>query len=186
MPYRVVLDDEVIAKAKAEGEPLVDSVNSVVRRALGLSAAPQQAIFFGIEVYEDEGEVEVPGTPEPPRPRRSRRARKGRTRRRAPKGSLLDERAYWQPILRVLDQAPNGAAPAREVIAAVGEVVDDQLTPLDRETLEDGGLRWQTRVQFARLRMKDAGLIAPDSPRGIWQITDEGRRALERATLTAA
>jgi restriction system protein len=32
---------------------------------------------------------------------------------------------------------------------------------------------------WARNKLKDQGLIAANSPRGIWEITDAGRRYLE-------
>jgi hypothetical protein len=69
------------------------------------------------------------------------------------------------------------------VIEGVGEIIDDRLTPLDRQTVSSGGLRWHTRVMFARLRMKDAGLLKASSRRGIWEITDQGRKALSDAEL---
>jgi hypothetical protein len=34
-------------------------------------------------------------------------------------------------------------------------------------------------VQFTRLTLKDRGLISSDSPRGVWEITDEGRKVAE-------
>jgi len=64
------------------------------------------------------------------------------------------------------------------VIEQVGEIIGDRLTPLDHEELEKGGKRWQKRVQFTRLRLVERGLIDKDSPRGVWEISDEGRRAL--------
>ena len=67
--------------------------------------------------------------------------------------------------------------PAREVTMRVGELVDDRLTDLDREQLESGAIRWENRVQFARLRLVDRGLLKKGSPRGVWEISDEGRGA---------
>lgn len=179
MAYRVLLDDDVIARAKEEAEPLVDSVNSVIRRALGLQPVAQEAMFFEIEHLGADESGASPRAARPSAPRRPRRRARRPKAVRAPKGSLLDERAYWQPILAVLAASPNGSAPARDVIARVGPMVDADLTELDRASDESGVARWQRRVQFARLRMKDAGLIERDSPRGTWRISAEGRRALE-------
>ena len=190
VPYRVMLDDELVEAVKEQAEPLVDSVNSVLRRLAGLRPAPQSSLFFEIERVDAPAGVApardaATASARPAQRRRKARARAGKAKR-APKGSLLDERAYWTPILEVLAAAPDGAAPAREVITKVGAVVDDQLTPLDREEVGGGGQRWQGRVQFARLRMKDAGLLEADSPRGVWQISTDGRRALEKARAAAA
>jgi len=69
-----------------------------------------------------------------------------------------------------------------EVIVEVGKLVGDQLTALDRERLETGDIRWHKRVQFTRLRLVERGLVKKDSPRGVWEITDDGRRALTAGT----
>jgi hypothetical protein len=86
----------------------------------------------------------------------------------------LPESAYELPILQALDKA-GGRAPAREVVAAVGKVVESKLTALDQEVLPNGGKRWENRVQFARLRLKEKGKLLSGSPRGVWELSDEGR-----------
>ncbi len=193
MPVRVIVDDEVAEAVKAHAEPLIDSFNSALRRVLGLSPGPQSHLFFEIERVEtslprsahgakpaDRKETQVTESAGRRHPQGRRRALSvtSKKRSRAPKGSLLDERAYWTPILRVLADSPSGASPARDVVERVGQILDDQLTPLDREEVGSGGLRWHTRTMFARLRMKDAGLLKKDSPRGVWEISDLGRQAL--------
>lgn len=92
---------------------------------------------------------------------------------RAPVGSLLSESEYEIPILRALADA-GGSAPARDVVHAVGLVVATRLTERDREPLARGGERWQGRIQFSRLRMKERGLIKSGSPRGLWEIAEAG------------
>jgi Mrr N-terminal domain len=194
MPYRVTLDDEVMSKVHESAEPWVDSPNSALRKLLDMDPGPTDPTYFDIQRLEDEdvltnrdGESAGPvGTAreEARRPRR-RRTSKSRRRNRAPKGSLLDERAYWRPVLEVLANSPSGAAPARNVIAQVGALLDDKLRPLDKEPLNSGGLRWHTRVMFARFRMKEAGLLKQDSPRGVWEISDRGREALKDGQLLA-
>ena len=163
------IDEDVWAALKAAAEPFVDTPNDVLRRKLGLDArrSPPPPSNGRRSEASSGGR------------RRSRRAA-GTRNRRAPRGSLLAEEAYEEPILKVLD-SQGGRAPAREVISQVGEIVDGQLTALDREHLQTGDLRWQKRVQFTRLRLVERGLVRKDSPRGVWEITDEGRRALAAA-----
>jgi restriction endonuclease Mrr len=74
----------------------------------------------------------------------------------------------------------GGSAPARDVVNAVGKVVADRLTELDREELPNGGQRWQSRIQFTRLRLKERGLIKSGSPRGLWELADAGAEELAR------
>jgi hypothetical protein len=68
----------------------------------------------------------------------------------------------------------GGSAPANQVMEEVGERLHDRLTPGDREPLKMGEVRWRNRVRFARLRMREQGLLYADSPRGIWEITEAG------------
>lgn len=148
------IEQEVWEALQARAEPLIDTPNSVLRRVLGLARESDDH----------------------PAPKQSVIASSRISR--APVGSLLPESAYELPILRVL--ADNGgSAPARDVVHAVGELMADQLTELDRETLPNGGERWQSRVQFGRLRMKEKGLIKSGSPRGLWELSDLGIAALQ-------
>ncbi len=100
--------------------------------------------------------------------------------RRASAGSILPEGEYWLPLLEVIALA-GGELPANDAITKVGNRLRDRLTPHDYENLEQGGVRWMNRTRFARLRMKEQGLLDPDAPRGVWRITDAGRAYLARS-----
>jgi hypothetical protein len=97
--------------------------------------------------------------------------------RRASPGSILPEREYWVPILRILDSA-GGAMPANDVIDEVGRRLHDRFSSRDFEELHMGEVRWRNRTRFARLRMKERGLLNEAAPRGLWEMTDAGRRYL--------
>jgi len=101
-----------------------------------------------------------------------------RTGRRASPGSILSEREYWLPLLEALAMA-GGELPANDAIQAVGDRLRGRLTPRDYESLDQGGVRWKNRTRFARLRMKEEGLLDADAPRGVWRMTDAGQRFLE-------
>ena len=65
------------------------------------------------------------------------------------------------------------------MLDAVGDQVRDRLIPGDLEPTGNGHeIRWEMRVHFARLRMKQRGLLKADSPRGTWEISDAGRHYL--------
>lgn len=160
----IEIDDEVWGSLKERAEPFTDTPNSVLRHLLGL------------DNRDANGGKNGPGS----RLHSDSRARKRGKKRRAPAGSLLPEQAYELPILDALRRA-GGKAPAREVIARAGESVEAQLTTLDQEALPTGGFRWENRVQFTRLRLKERGLIESGSPRGIWEISEQGVAFLEAA-----
>lgn len=58
--------------------------------------------------------------------------------------------------------------------------VPNIVPPTHVQTGNGNEVRWEMRVHFARLRMKERGLIADDSPRGTWEISDAGREYLAR------
>jgi hypothetical protein len=145
------IDKEVWERIKADAEPLVDDANSVLRRLLGL-----------------DGPAQPPSGALGPR----------RPPPRAPFGSLLPEAEYEAPILEELAKRAGGA-PAREIIEAVGERLGERLTARDKDLLNSGGIRWENRVQFARLNLRKRGLLRQDSQRGIWELSEAGWEAAE-------
>jgi restriction endonuclease Mrr len=56
----------------------------------------------------------------------------------------------------------------------------DVFTERDRQPLQSGGIRWRNRARFARLRMKERGLLSSSSEHGIWEITPYGREFLSQ------
>jgi Mrr N-terminal domain len=97
--------------------------------------------------------------------------------RRAAPGSVLPVENYWVPILQVIDEA-GGSAPANDVVDALEERMGKILTERDYEPLRSGEIRWRNRARFARLRMKEQGLLSDTSRRGVWAITELGRNYL--------
>jgi hypothetical protein len=96
---------------------------------------------------------------------------------RAAPGSILPVEDYWVPVLQVLVEA-GGEAPSNDVVDALAEKMSDVLGERDWGRLESGEIRWRNRARFARLRMKEQGLISDTSRRGVWAITDLGRQYL--------
>lgn len=94
-------------------------------------------------------------------------------------GSRTPHEAFYGPVLRVI--ADNGgSAQAKQLIEAIEPLMkpilnDVEYTPLPSDPSK---LRWQNRAHWTRLQLVRAGLLKADSPRGIWEITDEGRRWL--------
>lgn len=172
----IEIDEAVWDKLKQEAEPLVDTPNTVLRRLLRIGSQPQST-------SQPEGEKGHSSHRSVALHRRSKSSSKGKRQRRggsrAPVGSLLPESEYERPILSVLGER-GGSASARDVVERVGVLIEDRLTPLDRETQPNGAKRWESRVQFTRLRMRKAGLIQAGSPRGIWELSEQGQHAYDQ------
>jgi negative regulator of replication initiation len=152
----IEVDDDVMTALKAEAEPFADTPNSVLRRILGLHKASLATLGAGKTKSHSDTERSSEGNPA-----------------RARAGTILPQEEYMLPLLEVLQQH-GGRAPAREVVEEVGQRMADRLTTLDKEVVQSGEVRWRNRVQFARLRLVDRGLLKKNSPRGLWEITKEG------------
>jgi Mrr N-terminal domain len=149
------VDDEVYERLKTDDGPVVDTPNSVLRRVLGLDAAGS---------VQSEGDQST------------------RTRRMG-SGELLQAQVYDLPILSVLD-GMGGAGYAPEVIDAVGKMVEENLTENDLMENRSGVVRWKSRVAWRRFHLVQLGLLKRNSPRGTWEISEEGRDALVRWEIT--
>lgn len=169
------VDDDVYAALQARAVPLEDDINSVLRRLLGLGSAGSSAQASDVVATAD-GATERPGR-SGAKPTRPKKAAKKRTR--VPKGSILPESDYELPILRALAQH-GGRVPTSELIAQLEKEIDLRLTDVDRERLSSGGIRWQNRAQFVRLKLIKKGEMAEGSPRGLWEISEAGRTRLAK------
>jgi Mrr N-terminal domain len=169
----IEIDEEVLALLKQNAEPFVDTPNSVVRRLLGLAESSSNGHkpfeTLGADLASPSRRGRKAGT----RARRSRRSES----KRALAGTILPHEEYELPILAILDQHA-GRAPTREVLDELGERLRGKLTPADYEPLSSGDIRWRNRAQFVRLRLTERGDMVKDSPRGLWEITDQGRDKL--------
>jgi hypothetical protein len=171
--HKIEIDDAVLHRLQVEAEPFFDTPNTVLRRILGLddeNEAEQAKIASSFtELAGDD---------------RSGSKSQGGESSRAPTGAALPVEDFMEPILKALNEA-GGRAATRAVIDRVGELLEERLTAIDRKRLASGGLRWESRVQFARLRMVQSGLLKADSPRGVWELAHRGRQAIGNGGQTS-
>jgi hypothetical protein len=167
MSPEIEVDDDVFEVLRQNAEPFVDTPNSVLRRLLrlkdGAELSPSPARHAVRHLQAAPRERSRRSTVRPPR---------------APRGSLLPQEEYEVPILQILADQPEGRAPASEVIDGIEPMMRDKFKELDLETMSGGEVRWHKRAQFCRLHLVKMGQMAPHAPRGIWEITDEGRDRL--------
>lgn len=169
MAIEIEIDEDVFAALQSRAEPLVDDVNSVLRRLLSLpNLAPADT---------DDATTSLTGEAVTKPSRQTRKRNKARGSSRAQRGTLLPETEYEVPILRALEEK-GGSAPASHVIERVGKILAGRLTSVDEELLASGLVRWRSRTQFVRLRLSQRGDMMNNSPRGVWEISPQGRERL--------
>jgi len=106
----------------------------------------------------------------------SKRKRKGE---KLKKGLRTPQELFKIPLLQTLVELGGSGSPSQ-----VEELVLPKLKPIltDHEyTLLESFSnkpRWTHRLAWTRYDLVQEGLLSPDSPRGVWEITETGRRWL--------
>ena len=97
---------------------------------------------------------------------------------RLPGGVRTTATRYRIPILQALIEL-GGQGKSGIVLERVCQQMKDIFVPVDLEKIPAGELRWRNAAQWERVKMVKEGLLCNDSPRGIWEITEKGRKYLE-------
>jgi len=118
----------------------------------------------------------------PPRGVKTSRAEKSRL----PRGLRTPEHAFRRPILEALIEL-GGKSTIGEVLDLVWKKMKDVLTKHDLQPLpsEPKSIRWRNTAQWCRNTLVREGLMKSDSPYGIWEISESGRKALRNETSFA-
>jgi len=100
---------------------------------------------------------------------------------RVTKGERTSRQAFRIPILKAIIEL-GGKGRTGEILEKVEIEMKDVLRPVDYEKLPSGVMiRWQNTAQWERYMMVQDGLLPPDSPKGIWEITEKGRKFLDNS-----
>lgn len=171
MSPTIRVDDDVYRALQERAEPFVDTPNSVLKRMLELGDEKSGP---------DSGSVESLGSRKTSDGTQKKVTPKRKTRRtRAPSGALLSQDEYELPLLEALSQL-GGSAAAGAAIEQLGQLLNGKLKPADYEKLDSGAIRWENRAQFVRYELVQKGDMKDDCPRGVWEISQQGRDRLSK------
>jgi len=94
-------------------------------------------------------------------------------------GERTPRQAFRIPILKVLIEI-GGRGKVKEILKKLEIEMKNVFKSIDYEKLSSGVMiRWQNTAQWEKYVMVQDGLLRSDSPRGIWEITEEGKRFLK-------
>jgi len=97
---------------------------------------------------------------------------------RSGRGKKTHQSEYRLPILHALDEL-GGRGALNDVLAKVYAQMEDRLNEYDLARLDsDRDIRWRNTAMWERKRMVEEGLLRADSPVGIWELTEAGRKKL--------
>jgi len=103
--------------------------------------------------------------------------RKKKVKGKLKKGLKTPKEQFIIPILESIIEL-GGRAKVKDVLERVHDKMKGILNEHDYKPLpsKPKEKRWENTAQWARLDMVEKGLLAKDSPRGIWEITEKGRK----------
>ncbi|MGB9861371.1 MAG: winged helix-turn-helix domain-containing protein [Candidatus Bipolaricaulaceae bacterium] len=103
-----------------------------------------------------------------------------RRRERLKRGLRTPEDAFRKPILEALVEL-GGRAEMPRVLELLEKKMQGVLNDYDYQPLpsDPKTIRWRNTAQWCRNTMVREGLLKSDSPRGIWEISERGRQALQ-------
>ncbi len=115
------------------------------------------------------------------------RPRRQPVAQRLKRGLRTPEDAFRLPILETLVEL-GGSAAIGEVLDRVYEKMKQQLNKYDLQPLPSSSdqPRYRNTAQWCRNTMVKEGFLAVDSPRSLWEVTDEGRTELVRLKQATA
>jgi len=97
------------------------------------------------------------------------------------KGEITPHTDFYHPILEALVEL-GGSGKTKLVLDRVGEKMKGVLKPLDHENHKssDKQIRWRNSAQWARNTMVNDDGRMKKSRNGIWEISDKGRKWLDK------
>jgi restriction system protein len=113
-------------------------------------------------------------------PRQKRRTSR-KAKRRLPRGLRTPEDAFRRPILEALVEL-GGSSSIGEVLDRVEQKMKGVLNSYYYEPLpsDPRSVRWRNTAQWCRNTLVREGLMKSDSPHGIWEISEQGRKWLTK------
>ena len=156
------LEEDVFEALKKLAEPFVDTPSTVVRRLLeekGVLAKRQASARPMARAAPRAGEVG---------------------------GQALTSQAIYETfLLYVLKRQFAGKGHKRDVTHAIVQLMQNRglLGSADLELVSTGETKAENTISWARNALKERGLIARSSPRGIWELTPPGHATAAEVTL---
>jgi len=109
-------------------------------------------------------------------PTRNGSCRKKKNRRKLERGLRTPEEKFIFPILEALIEL-GGEAHAKDVLERVHTKMKNILNSYDYEDLSSNNQkRWENTALWAKYKMVKKGLLDRSVPRGVWRITEKGRK----------
>ena len=157
---------QIVADSATAQDP--DAVTRAMDRTKALKMLNEDAIGLRARLRE------LLGAPTAPAPGANAASQKLK------KGLKTPQAAYRLPILRALVDL-GGSADKNVALQRVYAALQSRLNEFDLIPVpsDPNRPRWKVTAEFCRNNLREEGLIASGSPKGLWEISDAGRRWLD-------
>ncbi|MGD0878461.1 MAG: winged helix-turn-helix domain-containing protein [Anaerolineales bacterium] len=110
---------------------------------------------------------------------KDRQRSKSKRKRKLQRGLRTPEEVFKIPVLQAILHF-GGSADVNDVLTHVGKMKAASLNDYDKQPLPSApsSPRWRNTAQWARNALVKEGLMANDSPKGVWEITEAGRKTV--------
>lgn len=159
------IEDDVFKGLQQLAKPFVDSPNSVIRQLL-----------------EQRGVLKpLGGNVSPETPSRESQSRSVGTTA----NGLTPQPAYESYLHFILAKEFSGRGHKRDVTHAIVKrmMKDGHIGAADQELVSTGETKAENTIAWARNALKERGIISRISPRGIWELTPEGKESAAKVVL---
>jgi hypothetical protein len=155
----VRISEQTWERMQQYAKPLVDTPDSVINAALdALDAA--------------SGEIKKPKNILAAITEQSRQQ----------KGELTPQRDFRRPLLNILLQL-GGKASTTDIRNSLQKRLVKSFKAGDLEQVSSGEIRWWNAVCWERADLIRENLFREDSPRGIWELTEQGKKEARRPII---
>ena len=184
--FDMLLDqlEAIIPELNKKGAQLMQELNYAQAKEVIAKAEAVMAFEEKVKALRDEWlRLDVPSMKSPlVRKPRTRNNKHSRNKTSQLKGGLRTKNEdFHLPILRVLIRT-GGRASLATLLTELKKDLAGQLNEYDWETLPSSGktIRWKNNVGWAKKILIEAGYLSGDSRKGIWEITEAGRKFVEK------
>lgn len=133
------------------------------RHARPLEDTPDDIVRLALDALEGVTSKEKKGRPGIGRPSKAHAGRK------------LPQKEFRSPLLLTLSDLGGGGS-LDEVRKNIYPRIEGKLGQEDHAIVATGEARWWNAVCWERSELVKEGYLRSDSPRGRWELSDEGRR----------
>jgi predicted transcriptional regulator len=177
------IDEDIFKRLQAIAEPFTDTPNTVIRRLLDERVPTStQVVGTNSKQIAEVRVVDHKKTNEERDLLAELDAEFGKKRRTA---GLTPQPVYETFLLYVLASAFGGRGDKHEVTKAVLDSMQSRgfVSHADLERVSTGETKAANTIAWARNALKERALISRISPRGVWELTSEGKSAAQSLSL---